>query len=363
MKRICFFSGDITRGGGTERVAIRLANEMVRSGKYQIRFLSLTEQRNEPFFEIDPGIQRDFLSSHWVNPGPGYLPVIWKVRKYLKEKRIDVVIDIDIVLDVLSLPARKGLKTKVISWEHFNYEFEQTVAYRKWILRYSFTRSDYVVTLTEQDRRNYERNLERRKRIIAIPNPVPDAEELKEGATARENWILTVGALLPDKGMDDLSKIAFWVLKRRPDWKWLLLGEGPERGKLERFIVKKGLQDRLILTGAVQNVGDYYRKAKIMVLTSRHEGLPMCLLEAKSYGLAGVSFDIETGPSEIIEDGVNGYIVPARDCRAMAKRLLELTGNGEKLEHFSAHAKDGIGKFEMSRICRQWDEVIKQVCE
>ena len=122
-KKICFFSGDITRSGGTERVAIQLANALRKDHTYEICFLSLTEQREPPFYPLHPEISRDHLGERWIKPGPGYLPLIGKLRKFLKEQQIDVIIDIDIVLDALAIPATRGTRTKVVSWEHFTVDF------------------------------------------------------------------------------------------------------------------------------------------------------------------------------------------------------------------------------------------------
>ena len=139
-KKICFFSGDITRSGGTERVAVQIANALREDERYDICFMSLTEQREKTFYPLHPEIERFRLGEKWINPGPGYLPLIGKLRKFLKDRQIDIIIDIDIVLDVLSLPASRRMKTKVVSWEHFTADFELSVLYRKIILKYSVRR-------------------------------------------------------------------------------------------------------------------------------------------------------------------------------------------------------------------------------
>ena len=156
-KKICFFSGDITRSGGTERVAVQLANALQADEAYDICIISLTEQQKEPFYPLHPGINRYKLGEKWINPGPGYLPLIGKLRKFLKDKQIDIIVDIDIVLDVLAIPAAGRLKTKVVSWEHFNCEFEQQVLYRKLISKLTVHFADYIVVLTEEDKENYKR--------------------------------------------------------------------------------------------------------------------------------------------------------------------------------------------------------------
>ena len=100
MSRICFFSGDITRNGGTERVSVMIANELVKDPGYEILILSLVEQKEKPFYEVDDRIKRFALGNRWLTPGPEYLPLIPKLRSFLKQREIDIIIDIDIVLDV-----------------------------------------------------------------------------------------------------------------------------------------------------------------------------------------------------------------------------------------------------------------------
>ncbi len=392
-KTVCFFSGDITRSGGTERVAVRIANSLAKEGNYRICFASLTEQEPQPFYLIDERIPRRTFSGKWINPGPGYLKIIPKLRRFLRENRIDLLIDIDIVLDVLSIPAAKGLPVKVISWEHFNYFFEQKRLYRRGILHWSVRRSDYVVTLTQRDKENYGQYLGRTGRIRAIPNPVePElfaalqkgkdsgaAGRKQSGSQERpaddendiagemhrehaENWILTAVRLVPDKGIDYLVEVAEQVLSAHPDWQWLVLGDGEQREFLKEQIRARHLEGRLIAKGRVKNIQEYLKRAKLFALTSREEGLPMCLLEAKTSHLPCVSFDIMTGPAEIIADGVNGYLIEPFDCRTMAEKIGRLIEDETLREQFAAQADVGMEKFLPEHILEQWNQVIEEVC-
>ena len=101
--KIAFFSGDITRSGGTERVATTIAQSLFDMKQYDISIISLTEALEQPFFKLNPEIKRTFFSKKWINPGPGYLIIILKLIKYIRKNKIDIVIDIDGVLDILSI--------------------------------------------------------------------------------------------------------------------------------------------------------------------------------------------------------------------------------------------------------------------
>lgn len=361
MKKICFFSGDITRSGGTERVAVMVANELVKQAEYKICFMSLCEQRENSFFAIDKNIERYKLGEKWISPGPGYISIIPKVRKFLREQDIDIIIDIDVVLDVLAIPASWKLKTKVVSWEHFNCDYEMSVLYRKLIVKFSVKFSDYVITLTEGDKERYGCLTGRTKEIEAIHNPMK--ENIIVTDNEKENWIVTAVRLVHDKGIDYLAEVAQAVLTKYPDWKWYVLGDGEDRHNLERFIRENKLENNLMVLGLVENVEYYLGRAKMFVLTSRIEGLPMCLLEAKTYYLPCISFDILTGPKEIIEDGINGYLIEPFDCKDMSDKIIRLMEDEELQKRFSESAKINIDKFQLQGIIEKWNRVLKHLCE
>ena len=357
-KKICFFSGDITRSGGTERVAVQIANALAKDGIYEICFLSLVEQEKEPFYQIDLAIERYQLGDRWINPGPGYLPLIGKLRKFLKEKKIDIIIDIDIVLDVLTIPVTRQMKTKVVSWEHFTVDFELSVLYRKMILRYSVKRSDYVIVLTDGDLKAYQKRLGRKKAICRIYNPVAYEPENEAGAE-KKKMILSVGRLVPEKGIEYIKKVSIKILERHPEWQWIILGDGVERKNLEQFIMKNHLQNRLILKGNVENVDEYMKQASIFVVTSKYEGLGLSMLEARAMKVPCVSFAVKMGPLELIHNGIDGYLVRPFECNRMVERIESLINHPEQRSRFAENAFLHMGEFKLQKIINQWKEILE----
>ena len=361
MRKICFFSGDITRGGGTESAAVLLANALAEQGRYEILFLSLTEQRESPYFTISPEIARYHLAEKWIQPGPGYLAVLPRLKRFLREHGVDILVDIDIVLDILSVPVRRAGGVRVISWGHFSYYFEQEILYRRLILKTATKRADYCVTINEENRRCYERFLRRRRAVRTIYNPAVTEE--RHESVPKEKYIFWVGRLTEIKGVDCLAETAERVLRALPDWKWLVAGDGEEREWLECYRRDHGLEDRLVLLGRVEDLWRYYEAAEIYVLTSRSEGLPMCLLEAKSHNLPCVSFDVRTGPNEIIRDGVNGYLVEPCDCGGLADKIVGLAEDEALRREFARNAPLDMEKFGLKRILDSWNEVFESLCE
>lgn len=356
-KKICLFSGDITRSGGTERVSVQLANALHRDGNYEICILSLTQKAAQPFYPLEPEIPRYQIGTHWINPGPGYLPVIRKLRRFLKEQQIDLIIDIDIVLDVLSIPASRGRKTKVLSWEHFTTEFELSVWYRKLILNYSVKRSDYVVVLTHGDFEEYHSRLGRNSAIAQIYNAVAYCCAESSGAQ-REPMILTVGRLVPEKGIRYIQKTALQVLKNNPSWKWVMLGDGPLREELEQFIHANKLQDQFFLMGNVENVDAYLKRAGIFVVASEYEGLGLSMLEARAMGVPCVCFDVKMGPRELIHHGADGYLVTPFDCEEMAEKIETLIQDSDLRRRFAEAALKQMDAFGEEKIMMQWKDIL-----
>ncbi|MBO7338465.1 MAG: glycosyltransferase, partial [Lachnospiraceae bacterium] len=124
-----------------------------------------------------------------------------------------------------------------------------------------------------------------------------------------------------------------------------------------------GLEGRILLMGYVPNVETFLLKSKIFVMTSKAEGLPMCLLEARSCGVPCVSFDVPTGPADLIDDGVNGYLIEPFDVKAMAKKLESLMRDEELLSGMAKKAPKGMEEFQLSGIVLQWKNLIDQLLE
>lgn len=348
-----FFSGDITRSGGTENVSIMLANTLSAGTDYTISFISLFEEHDSPFFPIDSNIQRFSLYPTVTHGIQHYFDTCKRLRNIVVKQHIDVVIDIDGILDMYSLPLKRKTGVKVVSWEHFNYLQNPDVPYRKLTRRWAARSADAIVTLTETDKKLYETNLTLRCPVIAIPNPM-QAPEGPVSYDVDSKLILSSGRLEYQKGFDLLVDVAAKVLPDHPDWQWKILGEGEDRPSLEQKIHDAHLDGRLTLEGRVDDVDAYYRRSAMFVMTSRFEGLPMVLLEAKAHRLPLVSFDCPTGPAEIVEDGINGALVLLEDIDAMAKAINELIDDCAKRVKYSSMSENNAQRYDMTTILNDW---------
>ena len=355
--RICFFSGDITRSGGTEKVSSQIMNALCVS--YDIFVISIAQQNDIPFYPIDNRISRSELFEKNPNGIRHYSAIVMRLRKYLIDNRIDLLIDIDTILDAFSVPAVRGTDIKLVAWEHFNFYETLGTRIRMPIRRFFTRKADAVVTLTREDKAYYSRAFRGKTRIEHIYNPISLPEKPPE-YDIHSKTIVSVGRLARQKGFDYLIETADLVFASHPDWEWLILGEGDERQRLESMLAEKGLR-QVRLVGRVENVEDYLAGASLFVMTSRFEGFPLALVEAKAAGLPAVSFRCRTGPSELIEEGVNGFLIDCFDVGQMAERICELIEDSGKRLTFSQRALDDTQKMDNKRVASQWKALLESL--
>lgn len=350
--QICILEGDMSRTGGTERMAAWLANALGRT--HQVRILSLRLAKGSVFYPLEKGVLHETLP-----PFVGKLSIpkqIRWIRRYLKEHQIQCVINVDMGMGFYGILAAKGTSAKVITWEHGNF-------YNNWgsrlfphLRRYAAKKSDAVVLLTQKDKDNYEKNIKGCAPVTVIGNPAVRHDFTYDPSS---KTLLSVGHLLRNKGYHRVVGLAQRILPQHPGWNWVICGEGPEREHLENAIREAGLEGRVLLPGLIEDMDGQYQKAAMLVLTSDMEGLPMTLLEGKSWGLPLLAFDIMTGPSDIIDDGVNGYLVEPFDLEAMAEKLERLMDDASLRRELSAGSVVGMDKFSGERILASWEEVLR----
>lgn len=349
---ICFLCGDASKAGGTERMTAWLANQLC--GEHQVVILSL-HMAGDVFFPLKDGVCHQTLPTY---PGKtGILKQILWIRRYILENHIDRVINVDMGMGFYGILAAAGTSAKTITWEHGNYFNNWGSRLFPYMRRFAAKHSDAVAVLTERDRENYLTHIPGCAPIHVLPNPA-QMRDAKYDPDSK--IILSVGHLLENKGYHRAVDVASKILPRHRGWQWIICGEGPERARLEQMIRDAGLEEQMKLPGLIRDMEPVYGQAAILVLTSEMEGLPMVLLEGKSHGLPLVAFDIMTGPSDIIADGVNGYLVDPFDLEQMAQKL-ELLMEDESLRvQMSRDASAGMEKFSEEMILSKWKYLLKE---
>ncbi|GAB2026065.1 lipooligosaccharide biosynthesis family 4 glycosyltransferase LsgC [Lactovum odontotermitis] len=358
--KICFVSGGIHRTGGTERVGTMIANELSRRG-YEVTILCFFGTNEKSFFPLSQDVKIHYLMKPGIEGKIYHFTKshsILKYHQYLRNEGFDVVIDIDSSLANFTVPALKRLKTKYIAWEHFNYQHTITSKKRQYALKLIKKRADKLLVLTKQD---FEMHVEAgvsENKIAQIYNPNPFENYIK---SRREQLVfLSVGKPSEVKGYDLLLEAWKKVSPVLPKWKLRIVGDAQDEDELKRQIQKNKLK-RVELVGHSDKIEKIYDEASVYVLTSRHEGFPMVLLEAMAKGLPVIAFDCITGPRELITSGENGELVPYLDIERFASEMINVAQDRKLQNKYSKSALEKIEKFNMEEIGNQWEELIRDL--
>lgn len=200
-------------------------------------------------------------------------------------------------------------------------------------------------------------------KLISINNPNTfDFVEDNYVEDDKENVVLFVGRLShPQKNLFDF--IDAWCIfkNKHPDWKAVIVGDGEHREAIERYAERKKAKE-IRFEGNRVNVADYYKKAKIFVLTSTYEGWGMVIPEAMAHGCVPIAFDSYEALSDIIDQEINGLIIKAFDIKALAEAMGRLADNPEERLRMAAAGKDKIKQFSLNKIADNWESILKELC-
>ncbi len=354
MKRVCFL-GRFT-AGGTERSTLLLANALSENSDRQVHVLNVLNR--PPTFFLSPAVIYDFLP--YDNEKAKLLYNIRFLRSYLKSHNIDALISVEALTGLVSIPATRAMRCKHIVWEHANCFQTQGSRWMKQVrtLELTYGCADAYVVLTKRDLSNFRQYYWIRIPIHQIYNLAKPVKKECFYATNSKR-IVSAGHHNRMKNFTVIPEIGRIIFEKHPDWVWEIYGgrAGEHYENLKKRICAYSLEKNIILRDFHENIGDVYARSAIYVMTSIMEGLPMVLLEAKAHGLPIVSFDIETGPDEILRHGVNGYLVPPYDVQQMAGKICELIENQSLRERFSLRAQEDLEKFSEERCVAAWNEI------
>ena len=188
--------------------------------------------------------------------------------------------------------------------------------------RAAFDSADAFVVLCKTYRRVYENEGYDPSRLHVIPNSEPP---VTDPCLQKEASVLWCGRLTDyDKKPARMLRIWAEAEPRLPGYRLDIVGDGPERPRMEALAGELGLQ-RCHFHGWHKDVGPWYRKADILCLTSQTEAWPLCLTEAQANGVIPIAFDCSGGVAEILApDGENGFLVTAGDEQAFAQTLVRV---------------------------------------
>ena len=365
------FIGSLT-GGGAERVTVALSRYLIDRG-YEVSLVTMHSSERD-FYAVDQRLRRVSLGLTGTRRGIGKvfanLERLRALRRVVKEHQADVVIGMMTTESVLAILACAGLPAKAIVSER-NFPGRKAVA-RPWAIlrRLCYRWAGAHVAQTREAARWLEENTAARNVTIvanSVAWPVPSVPPRVDPASlvnADRRLVLAVGTKPGQKGFDLLIAAFAAVAVGNPDWDLAIVGPGAgaEAGRavaaLADQTVALGVGHRVHFPGRVGNVGDWYERADLFVLSSRYEGFPNVLLEAMAAGMASIAFDCDTGPRDIIHQGIDGVLVPAENVAALSdamERLMRDAGERERLGHAATAVRE---RFSEEKLLGSWREII-----
>ena len=389
MKRICFLVDSIFTIGGVQRVTAVIAEALSKEyditivtfdkqnlqdlklyqlGDYAItfRFISyptITENKRR-FCKAYSYLYRRFLPKCKLTSDIYARSSFPEERRnelirVLTEKRYDTVIAVHSFLAIRLATIRRELgDCKTIGWIHNSFDalLREGSPYLGPELKYHYGRQlqklDAVVTLYQQDAAMYQEAFGFTP--LYIYNPLT----LKPGtpSNGQNKEFLAVGRFSPKhKGFDLLIQAYEIFSKKNAEWHLSIVGDGPEKNKLQQMISERRLEKRITIHPFTNEIQQYYSSASIYVLSSRWEGMPLVLVEAMSHGLPVVASDLPTC-KEVLGDF--GLLFTNGDIAELAQRLEDATHINwpEK----SQEALKIAQQFSIGKIIGQWKSLIEQ---
>jgi len=368
--KILFFIHSLSCGGA-ERVTATLANYWAREG-WDVGIVTLAPETQD-FYKLHSSVRRVALdlaqeSTHLLHGVANNMRRVAALRKILKIERPDVVVGMMTTASVLLGLAGLGInRTVYIGSERIHPPMFPLGFFWERLRQSVYARLDAVVTLTKESAQWVAEHTGARC-VEAIPNPLvwpcpahPPRLDPQDYIDPGQRLLLGVGRLVEQKGFDLLIAAFDKLAHRFTQWLLVILGEGPLRRKLEGQVKAHGLQKRVLLPGVAGNIGDWYERADIYVMSSRFEGFGNTLLEALAYGVPAVSFDCPTGPSDIIRQGVDGFLVPPGDVENLARTLERLMGDQALRRRLGEQAVDVRERFSPDRIAEMWENLFARL--
>lgn len=219
---------------------------------------------------------------------------------------------------------------------------------------------DNIIVLTKLQQRHLSDVIKDHAHKIKVINhpQFPVEESKQQPIDFHNNIISSIARYHPAKNLSEAIKAFKMVALAVPEAVYNIYGYGPEEQKLKELIKELNLENNVFLKGFTTNVEEVYQNSCATLLTSRYEGQPLVIGESMAYGVPVISYDITYGPSELITDGVDGFLVKKYDTYALAEKILLLLLNKEKRAEMSMNARKISEKLSADKFKQSWLELL-----
>ena len=382
MKKVAILSLHLGYGG-IEKCVVNLANTLCN--RYEVEIATCYKLYEKSAFPLDPRVKVIYLNDDLKPNHEGLRKAMksknpvsllkegsfgLKVLHYRKKTMVQYIMhtDADVIISTrdifnywLSGYAKDGVLK--IGWEHNhfheNYKYANNV-------RNSAKNLDYLVLVSDELQKFYEKELAGTSCMsIMIPNSIESLPE--EMAPLKEKRFVAVGRLSKEKGYLDLLDLFKIISSKYPDWTLDIVGDGPERESIEKYIYENKIGDKVTLHGfqGKEYIDKLLHKSSIYLMTSYTESFGIVLIEAMSHGLPCIAYDSAEGAREIITSGENGFLIKNRSREAMLRKIEDLMKDENLRIKIGKQARESVHKYTSDVVGEEWFSLIEEsdICE
>lgn len=360
MKKIALFISSLQKGG-SERVMVNLA-EYLHKKNYEV--ILVTQYKREDEYEISSEIKRVYSEPDETelqgNRIKNFITRFQTLRKIWKVYQPDVILSFLGKNNLMAIATACFLPTQVA----VSVRGEPTMEYEgkkmQLLAKVVFALADGVVLQTKQCMDFFPKYIQ--KKAVILPNPINEQFLNKRYEGAKEEKIVAVGRVDENKNHKMLIHAFARIASEYPQMKLVIYGDGNELENLKALVEEKGLSDRISLPGNVTDVAAHISQAKVYALTSNTEGMPNSLIEAMALGLPVVSTNCPCGgPETLIQDGVNGLLVPVGDAYALADAFRKILSNQEFGKTLGENAAKIAQELHPDKVNQQWEQYLTDI--
>lgn len=367
--RIVYYLPSLYAPGGLERIVTFKANYFAEHfDGYEVYIVTSEQMGKKPHFPLSPKVKH--IDLNVVFDWPFNQSALSKLLKYpfryyrFRKRFTRLLMELRPDITLSTIRRELGFINSIGDGSRKIGEFHVT--------RHSYgfeTRSFIGQILHRLWERNMLKNLPKLDRFIVLtkeevgfwpswdnicvtPNPVIIPTNFQSDCSAQR--VIAVGRYDPQKGFDRLIDAWQLVARKHPSWQLSIYGEGSLGSSLQKQIDDLGISDVCTLFPTVDNIAEKYSESSIFVLSSQYEGFGMVIVEAMTCGVPPVSFACPCGPRDIIEDGVDGFLVENGDIEGLAEKICYLIEHDEQRKEMGRLAGLHAQRYQMEQIAKQW---------
>lgn len=357
MKVTIFISS--LEGGGAERVVCNLSNYLLENGE-NVNIVIF--KPGDIKYDLNENIKvHGLVSAKEFNNNTikKYYLLHRKLKKFIKQNKTDCYLVFTETPILLILLLRSIIRVPVIISERNNPDSYAEPIRR--LLKMLVHRSDGYVFQTDTVKSWYKKYT-KKKQMWVIPNAINDEFLNQKRNNIREKKIVAVGRLEMQKNYPMLLKAFSMIDKKYDEYTLEIYGIGPLENEIKKMMMELGIEQKVFLHGFSKSIQKEIKDATLFVMTSTHEGMPNALIEAMAMGLPCVVTDCAGGgPRYLINDGINGFLVPVNDVELLKIRIEMILSDPSLANTLSNNAIKIQERLNPMKIYKQWHEVIKSV--